>query len=683
MFETVAGQGWLEHLNAEQRAAATHPAGTLLILAGAGTGKTTTLCARVAWLLSEGVPADRILLLTFTRRAAREMVERARSLAERVVPNAGAVLGGTFHSIAHRMVRRHCSALGLEPGFGVLDAGDAADLLDYLREEQGRAASARRFPRAATMLDIYSRTVNAQQPLAEVLEQSFPWCAEHLQELAAVFRSYGQRKRALGVLDLDDLLLYWRALATDELIGAQMGEAHEHVLVDEYQDVNSLQVDILGGLRARRAGLTVVGDDFQAIYGFRAASAHHILEFQRAFPAAQVTKLERNYRSSQPILAVANAISEQDPDAYPRELWSERPGGEQPELVFPRDESAQAREVCDRVLAAREEGMELRRQAVLFRTGHDSDPLELELARRGIPFVKYGGLRYLDAAHVKDLVALLRLVDNPADELSWFRLLQLIDGVGPIRARRALDALRPADGGVPELGRWEHAAAHVPEDSRTQAGVVIGALRASGAGASASTGEQVERLCAAIAPLIRLRYPDGTARLGDLEQLSAAARSAPDVRHFVSELVLDPPASSSDLAGPPHLDEDFLVLSTVHSAKGLEWEAVHVIGAYDGNFPADMSTGSKESVAEERRLFYVALTRPRRRLHVYVPRRYYHRPHGRDDGHGLGQASRFLSPAVQGLFALTHPPTDALGSPGGEVPAAAPRIEVSVDALFG
>jgi DNA helicase II / ATP-dependent DNA helicase PcrA len=683
MFENSAGASWLDHLNADQRAGATHTADTLLILAGAGTGKTTTLCARVAWLLAEGAPAERILLLTFTRRAAREMVERARTLAERVVPNAGAVLGGTFHSVAHRMVRRHCSALGLEPGFGVLDAGDAADLLDYLREEQGRAASARRFPRAATMLDVYSRTVNAQQPLAEVLEQSFPWCAEHLEALAAIFRAYGQRKRALGVLDLDDLLLYWRALAGDELIGAQMGEAFEHVLVDEYQDVNSLQVDILSGLRTRRAGLTVVGDDFQAIYGFRAASARHILEFQRSFPAAQMVKLERNYRSAQPILAVANAVSEQDRDAYPRELWSEQDGGEQPELVFPRDEGAQAREVCDRVLAAREEGMELRLQAVLFRTGHDSDLLELELTRRGIPFVKYGGLRYLEAAHVKDLVALLRLVDNPADELSWFRLLQLLDGVGPIRARRVLDALRAGAGEAPELGRWEQAAAHVPDSSRAHAGAVIEALRTSGQRARTSTGEQVERLCAAITPLIRLRYPDGTVRVGDLEQLAAASRSAPDIRHFVSELVLDPPASSADLAGPPHLDEDFLVLSTVHSAKGLEWDAVHLIGAYDGNFPADMSAGSEESVAEERRLFYVALTRPRRRLHVYVPARYYHRPRGSDDGHGYGQASRFLSAAVQGLFALTHPPTEAVVSAPSQEAISARRIEVSVDALFG
>jgi DNA helicase-2/ATP-dependent DNA helicase PcrA len=682
MFDDRTERGWLEDLNPQQRAAATYSGSTLLILAGAGTGKTTTLCARVAWLLAQGAPAESILLLSFTRRAAREMVERARVLAARVAPRAGAVMGGTFHSVAHRMVRRHCSALALEPGFGVLDAGDAADLLDYVREEQGRAASRRRFPRAQTMLDIYSRTVNSQTPLADVLEEAFPWCAEHGGALAEIFRSYGARKRALGVLDLDDLLLYWRALAADERLGAQIGGLFEHVLVDEYQDVNGLQVDVVKGLRAQRAGLTVVGDDLQAIYGFRAASARHILDFPEQFPDAHTVTLERNYRSTQPILAVANAVAAQDREGFPKRLWTERSGGGPAELVLPRDESAQAGEVCDRVSAAREEGIELRAQAVLFRTGHDSEALELELARRGIPFVKYGGLRYVDAAHVKDLIALLRLVDNPADEISWFRLLQLLDGVGPIRARRVLDALRADGEGAPQLARWEHAAEHVPESSRAHAGALIEALRAAGSGSRDGAGVQVARLCAAITPLIRLRYADGGVRAGDLDQLADAARSAPDIRHFVSELVLDPPASSADFAGPPHLDEDYLVLSTVHSAKGLEWDAVHVIAAYDGNFPADMSTATEEGVAEERRLFYVALTRARRALHVYVPTRYYHRPRGTDDAHGYAQASRFLSEPVQELFALTRPAGEQPGAPAG-AEIGGPRIEVSLDALFG
>jgi DNA helicase-2/ATP-dependent DNA helicase PcrA len=678
----------LQELNREQRDAATHEAERLLILAGAGTGKTTTLCARVAWLLTRGVSAERILLLTFTRRAAREMTARARVLAQRAAPDAGPVLGGTFHSIAHLVVRLHASTLGLPPGFGVLDAGDGSDLLDLIREEHGHAASSRRFPRAATMLDIYSRTVNAQKPLEEVLERSFPWCTEHRDALGEAFRVYCARKRALHLLDLDDLLLHWRALAADEQVGASIAAAFDHVLVDEYQDVNAVQVDIVRSL-ARHACVTAVGDDFQAIYSFRAASARHILEFPAQFPGAHAVKLERNYRSIAPILDVANAVSAQDRDGYDKVLWTEREGGQRPELCFPRDDGEQARAVCERVLAAREEGVELRAQAVLFRTGHDSDVLELELRRRGIPFVKYGGLRFLDAAHVKDFVALLRLLDNPADEVSWFRLLQLLDGVGPARARRALDALRAPGSATPAIERWEHAAEHVPERSREHGRALIRAL-AGPAGAPASEavrnaldarpGEVVERMCAAIAPLIRLRYEDGAVRVSDLEALAIAAREADSVRHFVSELVLDPPSSSADLAGPPHLDEDYLVLSTVHSAKGLEWEAVHLISAYDGNFPADMAAGDEDGIAEERRLFYVALTRARRRLHVYVPARYYHRPRASDDRHGYGEASRFLSDAVQSLFERSH----AGGLREGALALApgARRVEVSVDHLF-
>ncbi len=672
---------FLDELNVEQRAAATHSGETLLILAGAGTGKTTTLCARVAWLMAEGVPAERILLLTFTRRAAREMIERARTLAERVAPDAGRIVGGTFHSVAHRLIRVHATSLGLEAGFGVLDAGDAGDLLDLVRQEHRGAESPRRFPRAATMLDIYSRTVNAQTPLREILAEFFPWCDEHHEALAEIFRAFGTRKRTLGVLDLDDLLLYWRALASDDVVGPLIADDFDHVLVDEYQDVNGLQVDIVASMRSTRPGLTVVGDDFQAIYGFRSASARHILEFPKQFPDAHASKLERNYRSTTPILAVANAISVQDRGGFPKELWTEREGGTPPELTFPRDEREQANAVCERVMASREEGTELREQAVLFRTNHDSDLLEVELTRRRIPFVKYGGLRYLEAAHVKDFIALLRLTDNPADELSWFRLLQLLDGVGPTRARRVLDTLRASDEGSPELERWSQASEHVPPSSREHANAVIDALIQTGAGSTDNAGVQVERLCAAITPLIRLRYPDGLVRVSDLDQLVLAARGAQDVRHFVSELVLDPPASSADLAGPPHLDEDYLVLSTVHSAKGLEWEAVHLIAAYDGNFPADMSTGTEEGIAEERRLFYVALTRPRRRLHVYVPSRFYHRPSARDDAHGMGQASRFLTETVQRLFSVTGSAEPQPNHSAAALPET--RIEVSVDALFG
>src|SRR3954463_5860081 len=428
---------WLDALNPEQRAAATHSGGPLLILAGAGTGKTTTLCARVAWLVASGVPSERILLLTFTRRAARELLQRARAL----VPASSRVLGGTFHSVAHRLVRRHAAALGLPPGFGVLDAGDAADVLDLLREEHGQAAARTRFPRKGTLLDVYSRTVNAQQPLSGVLAEHFPWCEEQHEEISALFRAYTARKRALGVIDLDDLLLSWRALARDEVIGPRLAAGFDHVLIDEYQDVNGLQVDLARAMGGYGACVTAVGDDFQAIYGFRSASAEHILDFPSQHPGSRVVTLERNYRATQPLLDAANALAAQAPRSFPKRLRADREGGVRPAVIHCRDQSAQAEQVCDRVLQDREQGAALRAQAVLMRTSHDSDLLELELTRRRVPFVKYGGLRYLEAAHVKDLLALLRLVDNHADEVAWFRVLQLVEGVGPASARRALAAM--------------------------------------------------------------------------------------------------------------------------------------------------------------------------------------------------------------------------------------------------
>ena len=665
---------WFERLNAEQRAAVCHRGGPLLILAGAGTGKTTTLCGRVGWLVAEGVAPDRILLLTFTRRAAREMLQRARALV--AMPNgARGVLGGTFHSVAHHFVRRHAAALGLPTGFGVLDAGDAADVLDFVREEHGHAQRGRRFPKKSTLLDIYSRTVNAQRPLSEVLADSFPWCEEHRDEIAALFKAYTARKRALGVIDLDDLLLYWRGLAGDEVVGAELEDQFDHVLIDEYQDVNGLQVDIVRNLRRRCRDLTAVGDDFQAIYGWRAASARHILDFPHHFPEATVVTLESNYRSSQPILNIANALSAQAERAFPKQLRTDREGGVAPELIFCRDEAAQASEIADRVLEARERGMDLRQQAALTRTSHDSALLELELSRRQIPFVKYGGLRYLEAAHVKDLIALFRLADNPADEISWFRVLQLLDGVGPATARRVLDVLVTADGD--ELAAWPNAREELPAEARPLADGVIVALRQ--ARAQTTAGVRAELLGQSLAPLIKARYPDGAIRLQDLDQLVAAARETSALGHFIADLVIDPPTSSSDLAGPPHLDEDYLVLSTIHSAKGLEWHAVHILALYDGNFPACMAAGSKETIDEERRLLYVAMTRARRQLHLYVPLRYYHRPHGMDDAHGYGKPSRFLTDQLRGCCSIIHPPASVHSI---ESLPSRRRIEVSIDSLF-
>ena len=668
-----------DSLNPEQRLAAEHRGGPLLVLAGAGTGKTATLSARVASLLDEGADPQRILLLTFTRRAAREMINRTSSLVgERAA--VGKVTGGTFHSVGHRFVRSYASALGLPADFGLLDAGDAADVLDLVRNELGHPAGERRFPRKQTLADIYTRTVNAQRPVREIVAELFPWCEEHVDAVAGILRGYSARKRSLGVLDLDDLLLHWRALVQDETTGPHIAGTFDHVLVDEYQDVNGIQADIVHSLHQRGCSVTAVGDDFQAIYSFRSASVEHILGFPGKFEGTKTVTLDRNYRGTQPLLDVANAVSAQDARGYPKVLRATRPGGNRPQLVQCRDQSQEAELVCDQVLADREDGLLLREQAVLARTGHDTDLLELELSRRRIPYVKYGGLRYLEAAHVKDFLAALRLADAPGDEMSWFRLLQLAEGVGPGRSRRVLEALLGRGETSPRLWeRWPAAAAELPSSARPALTALAGAIRAAG-DTDLPPGPATDRLRTALDPLVRAHYADGEVRMQDLAALVTAAGEASDLRTFFAEVLLDPPASSQDLAVPPHLDEDWLVLSTVHSAKGLEWQSVHLIAAYDGNFPADMAAGSAEGIAEERRLLYVALTRARRSLRVYSPHRYYHRPGGSGDTHGYGKVSRFLDGEVQALFDVVAAPGDSHRFAPGAIGGA--RVRVDVDELF-
>ena len=644
---------WLDRLNPEQRTAATFEGAPLRILAGAGTGKTTTLTTRVAWLAASGLPPERIMLLTFTRRAAREMVGRTRTMLEDTAASGASrsqVLGGTFHSVAHRTLRRHAASLGLPEGFSVLDPSDAADVIDLVRQELDAQRAAgphrgRRFPRKATLLDLYSRSVNTQRPLSTVVEETTPWCVEQVESIAEVCKGYVARKRALGLLDFDDLLLYWRAAAADPRLGERLRGEVDHICVDEYQDVNALQVDVLRALVGDADGLTVVGDDSQAVYGFRGASPRHLLDVDQVFPSMRTLLLERNYRSTRPVLEVANAVGRDAPEGFQVRLHTDEVHGPRPTLVRCSDEDAQVEAVCEQVLAHREAGVALQEQAVLVRAAHHSALLELELSRRRIPYVKYGGLRFLEAAHVKDLICLFRLADNPRDELSWFRLLQLIEGIGPASARRAITALGVAEPGTEAevLLRWPLARDELPAAARQDADLLVEAL-------VALDGEPVaahaERLRAALAPLVEQAYENGESRLADLDALGAAAADVARVSDVAADLTLEPPSSTSDLAGPPVIDEDWLVISTVHSAKGLEWDVVHVLNASDGNFPSDMALTTRDGLEEERRLFYVAVTRPRAALHVYHPVRYHHRPRGRDDAHLFGQPSRFLSDGV-------------------------------------
>jgi DNA helicase II / ATP-dependent DNA helicase PcrA len=661
-----------EDLNPEQRQAVLHGEGPLLIVAGAGSGKTLTLAARVASLIERGTRPERILLLTFSRRAAREMVSRA----ERVVAaDAGRVWGGTFHAIGNRLLRSHGRALGLSPDFTVLDQADGADVMNLLRDELGYSSRERRFPRKDTLAAIYSRTVNAGERLADVLKRHYPWCLDETEGIREIFRAYTERKRRQHVLDYDDLLLFWKALATSPEAGSQLAAMFDHVLVDEYQDTNALQADILEGMRpaASPRNLTVVGDDAQAIYGFRAATVRNILEFPERFPGSKIVKLERNYRSTPPILAASNAVIALSPQRHEKTLWSTREGTARPELRACLDEAEQSDAVCRAVLAHREEGVALKAQAVLFRAAHHSDHLEVELARRNIPFVKYGGLKFMEAAHVKDALACLRILENPYDEVSWFRVLQLLEGMGPASARRLMDDLEvrrgdAADAASP-LARFLSEPVAVPKAAaggvRALRDVLGDCLDADAMPPAA----QLTRLRTFLEPVIASKYDAAPARMGDLEQLELLASESASRGQFLADLTLDPPASTGDLAGPPHLDEDYLILSTIHSAKGLEWDVVHVIHAADGMIPSDLATGDDGEIEEERRLLYVALTRARDRLHVTYPQRYYRRPRGLEDPHSYSQRSRFLPDEVVEHFDVVGPAPAAV--PAGDEPVTA------------
>jgi DNA helicase-2/ATP-dependent DNA helicase PcrA len=642
MFD-LAG-AWDEGLDDAQIAAATHGDGPLIVMAGAGTGKTRALTARVAWLLERGIGAERILLLTFTRRAADDMLARASALIG-AEPGRRRPRGGTFHAVAHRYVAAYAGSLGLPDSFTVLDPGEAADLMDLLRGQHALVGTKVRMPRSATLVEAYSRCINTQRPLREVLAVDYPWCEPHLDAMAELFRAFTARKRSGALLDFDDLLLYWRALLGHEELGPHLAGRFDHVLVDEYQDVNTLQVDIVRSLRPEGRGLTVVGDDAQAIYGFRGADARHLHDLAEQWPDTTVVRLERNFRSRQAVLDLANAVRPAE-DGNRLELYSDRPPGPRPRLVRCHDAPAEARAIADGVLEAHERGVALRDQAVLVRAAHHSDLVEIELSVRRIPYRKYGGLRFLEAAHVKDFVTTARLLDNPHDEIAWFRLLRLHQGIGPARARALVAMLQPGTDDV--LPHWPDAVAAAPAATRTALSGTLDGL--DGARGRTTAGTRAEAVLGVLRPLVEVRYPDAAVRLGDLDRLVATAAGVDDLQGWLAELTLDPPRSTGDLAGPPHIDEDYVVISTIHSAKGLEWSIVHLPHLVDGAFPSDMALKSPAGLAEERRLFYVAVTRARDELSLYAPLRMPHHRHARDDRYSIAPASRFLDgPAMSAL----------------------------------
>jgi DNA helicase-2/ATP-dependent DNA helicase PcrA len=679
--QAARAEDYLDTLNPAQRQAVEHGITAdghigppLLVIAGAGSGKTNTLAHRVAHLIVSNADPRRILLMTFSRRAAAEMGKRVERIARKVLGNNAGVMAdalswaGTFHGIGARLLREHADQIGLDPAFTIHDREDSADLMNLVRHDLGFSKTESRFPAKGTCLAIYSRCVNAEADIAAVIGQFFPWCSGWTDQLKELFATYVEAKQKQNVLDYDDLLLYWAQMMAEPAIAADIGARFDHVLVDEYQDTNRLQASILLALRPGGRGLTVVGDDAQSIYSFRAATVRNILDFPEQFsPRASIITLDRNYRSTEPILAAANGVIGLAKERFTKNLWTERTSSAKPRLVTVRDESDQARYIVERVLANREEGALLKQQAVLFRTSSHSGPLEIELVRRNIPFVKFGGLKFLDAAHIKDTLALLRFVENPRDRVAGFRILHLLPGIGPASAQRVLDQMAEATDPIGAL-------CGLPSPPRAAADWTafvdaVGNLRYS------EWPTDLERVRLWYEPHLDRIHEDAETRRADLIQLEQIASGYPSRERFLTELTLDPPDATSDQAGVPLLDEDYLILSTIHSAKGQEWKSVYVLNVVDGCMPSDLGAGTSAELEEERRLLYVAMTRAKDDLHLVVPQRFFtHGQHAQGDRHVYASRTRFIPQPLLMLFERANWPTFAPAAARG--PTSGPRVDI-------
>jgi len=579
---------------------------------------------------------------------------------------------GTFHGVGARLLRDIADQIGLHPDFTIHDREDAADLMNLIRHELGYSKLDSRFPAKSTCLSIYSRCVNGQAPLEEVLRTAFPWCGAWTVELKALFGAYVEAKQQQNVLDYDDLLLYWAQAVLDPGLATEIGGRFDHVLVDEYQDTNRLQASILLALKPEGRGLTVVGDDAQSIYAFRAATVRNILDFPSHFsPPARVLTLDQNYRSTQPILTAANAVIDLAAERFTKNLWTERASDAAPRLVTVRSETDQARYIVEQVLERREAGTALKQQAVLFRTSSHSSVLEVELTRRNIPYVKFGGLKFLDAAHVKDVMAVLRFVQNPRDRVVGFRVMQVLPGVGPTSAQRVMDHIFAAADPIAALSTGPVPPKAGPEWTGFLDLVTDIATRDLGWPAELEHARQWYE------PHLYRIHEDGEVRLGDLLQLEQIAAGYLSRERFLTELTLDPPDATSDQAGVPLLDEDYLILSTIHSAKGQEWTSVFVLNVVDGCLPSDLGTGQTADLEEERRLLYVAMTRAKDELHIMLPQRFF--THGQQklgDRHVYAQRTRFIPKGLLDLFERVGWPAAEAVAPA-MAPPAEPRIDVA------
>ncbi|HLE62742.1 MAG TPA: ATP-dependent helicase, partial [Pyrinomonadaceae bacterium] len=635
-----------EELNDAQLKAVMTTEGPLLIVAGAGTGKTRTLVYRVARLVEIGAKPESVLLLTFTRRAATSMLARAAALSD---ARCQRVSGGTFHSVAHSVLRRFADQIGLQRNFTVLDQSDTEDLVDLLRR-QNKLSQERRFPRKRTIAAIFSMMVNKVISMGQVLKRSYPEFIDERRNLEALFKSFEEYKRSRHMLTYDDLLVRLReALESNEKMREQLSDQYRYIMVDEYQDTNKLQAQIVKLMTARHNNVAVVGDEFQSIYSFRGASHKNMLEFPKLFPAAQIIKLEENFRSTQPILDVANALVADVKESFKKRLFSRIPGGESPVVVSARDENEQSRFVSQRINELREQGTPLSEIAILFRASSHSFDLEIELSKQGIPFRKFGGIRFAESAHIKDALAFLRIVVKPSDTLSWFRALKLIENIGDATVYQILDFLgveqrefrssKTREALFKKLLNFPARASYKANLTRL-ARLFVTVLQTD------LPGEQVSAVLRFYRPLLKNKYDDVQRRSRDLEHLQALAKRYKTAAKLLDDIALDPAEATQRRSVHGQRGTGFVTLSTVHSAKGLEWDRLFVIWMTDGWFPSNRFSDEFDDLDEERRLLYVAATRAKRELQFVYPLNVYRGgPNAhRGDGDFTPTISRFLEP---------------------------------------
>ncbi len=637
-------------LNEQQLRAVMHTDGPALVLAGAGTGKTRTLTYRVARLVEDGLDPASILLLTFTRKSAAEMLRRASGLLD---GRCERIAGGTFHAFAYGCLRR----FGLTTGTGVahdattrpvrvLDQSDAQDVMNLVRGRFDVAALKKRFPQKGTLHDMYSTAVNTSRPLVDVIADDYSQFLDYTDRIAEIIQSYNAYKHGNGLVDYDDLLLYALSLTRHVEIGPLLRSQYAHIMVDEYQDTNALQHAIVCGLAGAQQNVMVVGDDAQSIYAFRGADIRNIHAFPTVFPQCEIIRLEQNYRSTQQILDVCNTVIRDSPHVFDKELVSEKIDGEQPMLISAVNERQQSEFVVQQLLASREDGVPLSEMAVLVRSGFLSFDLEIALGKANIPFRKVGGLRFTEAAHVKDLLAMLRLTENPRDVVSWYRLLLLLPGVGQATAQKLLDGMQGITDPLEEpylRGLTGKAGTSIRD--------LVSVLQHARTIRDAAS--RMRALADAFRPYLEATYDDHPKRWKDIDVVVAIGSRYATTAEFLSDIALDPPNDALDDIDPDDGEDEFITISTIHSAKGLEWHTVFMIWANDGRIPSAKSAENEASLEEERRLLYVAFTRAKQRLMIVYPAVMVEW-HGSDV---VGRPSRFLDGVTQALcpqFYLTE-----------------------------